>query len=405
LVQTVAFAGVILFVGYGVRRLIPILGKVNIPAPVCGGLPVAGVLAVLYVAGIQPLKFDTGLQVPLQNTFFASIGFAASLALLRRGGPLVLTFLILSIIVVVLQNVVGGAVAWGLGQHPLMGVLAGSVTMAGGPATGLAFAPLFEEAGVPGAATLAVAAAIAGIVAGGMIGGPIATYLIERKRLAPPDGHGVHPDAATLTNVAEAQLPSPPMRAPAGEDIEAYVLMKHLVLLTVAVGAGIWVSGWLARTGVTLPAYIGAMLTAAVIRNVDDVTGIFRLSMRVIDDIGTIALSLFLVMALMTLRLWELAGLAVPLMIILVAQVALVAAITTWVVPRVMGRDYDSAVMAGGFAGFMLGTSANAMANMGALVERYAPAPKAFLVVPLVGAFFIDFANALLITTFVNLWR
>jgi ESS family glutamate:Na+ symporter len=177
------------------------------------------------------------------------------------------------------------------------------------------------------------------------------------------------------------------------------------VLLTVAVGAGIWVSGWLARTGVTLPAYIGAMLTAAVIRNVDDVTGIFRLSMRVIDDIGTIALSLFLVMALMTLRLWELAGLAVPLMIILVAQVALVAAITTWVVPRVMGRDYDSAVMAGGFAGFMLGTSANAMANMGALVERYAPAPKAFLVVPLVGAFFIDFANALLITTFVNLWR
>jgi ESS family glutamate:Na+ symporter len=195
------------------------------------------------------------------------------------------------------------------------------------------------------------------------------------------------------------------MRAPAGEDIEAYVLMKHLVLLTVAVGAGIWVSGWLARTGVTLPAYIGAMLTAAVIRNVDDVTGIFRLSMRVIDDIGTIALSLFLVMALMTLRLWELAGLAVPLMIILVAQVALVAAITTWVVPRVMGRDYDSAVMAGGFAGFMLGTSANAMANMGALVERYAPAPKAFLVVPLVGAFFIDFANALLITTFVNLWR
>jgi ESS family glutamate:Na+ symporter len=401
LVQTVAFAGVILFAGYGLRRLVPILGKVNIPAPVCGGIPVAAIVAVLYIYDIQPLKFDTTLQVPFQNTFFASIGFAASLALLRRGGPLVLTFLILSIVVVVLQNVVGGGVAWALGQHPLMGVLAGSVTMAGGPATGLAFAPLFEEAGVPGAATLAVAAAIAGIVAGGMIGGPIATYLIERKLLVSPGG----PGTVTLTNVAEAQLPSPPLRAPAGEDVEAYVLMKHLVLLAVAVGAGIWVSGWLMRTGVTLPAYIGAMLVAAVIRNVDDVTGIFRLSMRVIDDIGNIALSLFLVMALMTLRLWELAGLAVPLIVILVAQVALVAVVATWVVPRVMGRDYDAAVMSGGFSGFMLGTSANAMANMGALVERYAPAPKAFLVVPLVGAFFIDFANALLITTFVNLWR
>ena len=172
-----------------------------------------------------------------------------------------------------------------------------------------------------------------------------------------------------------------------------------------AVGAGIWVSAWLTRTGVTLPVYIGAMLVAAAIRNIDDVTGVFGLSMRVIDDIGNIALALFLAMALMTLRLWELAGLAVPLLVILAAQVALVAIVAAFVVPWLMGRDYDGAVMAGGFSGFMLGTSANAMANMGALVERYGPSPKAYLVVPLVGAFFIDFANALLITTFVNLWR
>ena len=400
LVQTVAFAGVILFAGYGIRRLIPILGKVNIPAPVCGGLPVAGVLAVLYFSGIQPLKFDTALQVPFQNTFFASIGFAASLALLRRGGPLVLSFFILSLIVAVLQNVVGWGVAWLLGQHPLMGVLAGSVTLTGGPATGLAFAPLFEEVGVPGAATLAVAAAMVGIVAGGVIGGPIATYLIERKLRAPATGHTSY----TLTNVAEQQLPDAAATAPAGEDVEAYVLMKHLVLLVVTVGVGIWVSRWLGQW-VTLPAYIGAMLVAAVLRNIDDTTRLFGISMRVIDDIGNIALSLFLVMALMTLRLWELAGLVIPLLIILAAQVGLIAAMCVWVVPRLMGRDYDSAVMSGGFAGFMLGTSANAMANMGALVERYGPAPKAFLVVPLVGAFFIDFANALLITFFVNLWR
>jgi glutamate:Na+ symporter, ESS family len=405
LVQTVAFAGVILFAGYGIRRLIPILGKVNIPAPVCGGLPVAGVLAVLYFSGIQPVKFDTALQVPFQNTFFASIGFAASLALLRRGGPLVFTFFILAFIVAVLQNVLGWGVAWALGQHPLMGVLAGSVTLTGGPATGLAFAPLFEEAGVSGAATLAVAAAMVGIVSGGVIGGPIGTYLVERKLRIAPGG----PGSRTLANVAETQVPTPPIDAPAGEDVEAYVLMKHLVLLIVTVGVGIWVSAWvnawLARFDMTLPAYIGAMLVAAAIRNLDDVSGAIGLSMRVIDDIGTVALSLFLVMALMTLRLWEIAGLVVPLLIILAAQVALIAVICVWVVPLVMGRDYDSAVMSGGFAGFMLGTSANAMANMGALVERYGPSPKAFLVVPLVGAFFIDFANALLITTFVNLWR
>ena len=175
LVQTVAFAGVILFLGYGLRRLIPPLARVNIPAPVCGGLPVAAIVAVLYFSNIQPLKFDTALQVPLQNTFFASIGFAASLTLLRRGGPLVFLFFIVALVVAALQNIVGVAVAWGLGQHPLMGVLAGSVTLTGGPATGLAFAPLFEAAGVPGAATLAVAAAMVGIVAGGVMGGPIGT--------------------------------------------------------------------------------------------------------------------------------------------------------------------------------------------------------------------------------------
>ena len=399
LIQTVAFAGVILFAGYGIRRLIPILGKVNIPAPVCGGLPVAGLLAVLYFSGIQPVKFDTALQTPFQNTFFASIGFAASLALLRRGGPLVFTFFILSLIVAVMQNVLGAAVAWGLGQHPLMGVLAGSVTLTGGPATGLAFAPEFEKAGVAGAPTLAVAAAMVGIVAGGVIGGPIGTYLVERKLRLAPGGPG---GSITLTNVAEQHVPTAATAAPAGEDVESYVLMKHLVLLVVTVGVGIWVSRWLTGLGMTLPAYIGAMLVAALLRNIDDVTGVFGLSMRVIDDIGNIALSLFLVMALMTLRLWEIAGLVVPLLIILAAQVALIAVICVWVVPLVMGRDYDSAVMSGGFAGFMLGTSANAMANMGALVERYGAAPKAFLVVPLVGAFFIDFANAILITFFLT---
>ena len=402
LVQTVAFAGVILFAGYGLKRLVPILSRYNIPAPVAGGLPVAGLLTLFYTRGWQPIAFDTTLQVPLMIAFFTSVGFGASLNLLRRGGPLVLAFTVIASIVAVLQNVVGATAASALGQHPLMGVLAGSVTLTGGPATGLAFAPLFEQAGVMGAPTLAVAAAMVGIVAGGLIGGPIGTYLVERDVRRPAPAMMA---AGTLANLAEAQFPAPADTTPPGEDVEAYALAKHIVLMLAAMWLGSWVSAWMAARGLTLPAYIGAMIVAAVLRNIDDATGVVKMSQQTIDDLGNVALSLFLVMALMTLRLWELAGLVVPLIVILAVQVLLVAVICLLVIPRVMGRDYDAAVMSAGFCGFMLGTTANAMANMGALVERYGPAPKAYLVVPLVGAFFIDFVNALLITVALNFWQ
>ena len=400
-IQTVAFAGLILFLGYGLKRLIPALARYNIPAPVAGGLPVAAFFAIGYAMDWRPLAFDTTLQTPLQNTFFASVGFGASVLLLRRGGPLVLIMMIVASLAAALQNVLGAAVAYLLGEHPLMGVLAGSVTLTGGPATGLAFAPLFEAAGVPGASTLAVSAAMVGIVAGGLMGGPIGTYLLDRhpRRIpaAPKDG--------TLENLAEEQFPEPATAAPAGEDVEAYALLKHLVVIMTAVGAGVWVSAALQSLGWTLPAYIGAMIVAAVIRNIDDVTGLVGMSQRTIDDLGTVALALFLVMALMTLRLWELAGVVIPLLVILFCQVMFIAAICLLAIPRLMGRDYDAVVMSSGFCGFMLGTTANAVANMGALVERYGPAPKAYLVVPLVGAFGIDFVNGLLITAFLNIWR
>ncbi len=189
---------------------------------------------------------------------------------------------------------------------------------------------------------------------------------------------------------------------PEGEDVESYDLLKAIVLILVAMWAGSWLTIGFTAMGLTLPAYIGAMLVAAVIRNIDDLTGLFGLSQRTIDDVGNVALSIFLVMALMTLRLWELVGLAAPLAIMLAVQVTAVGLMATLLVWRLMGRDYEAAVMSGGFIGFMLGTTANAMANMKALVERYGPAPKAFLVVPMIGAFFIDFTNALIITAFLN---
>jgi ESS family glutamate:Na+ symporter len=409
LVQTLAFAGVVLFVGYGIKRAVPLLGRYNIPAPVVGGLLVSVLMLIARASGWTPFVFTTTLQAPLMIAFFTSVGFAASVSLLRVGGPLVLIFLGLSTLVAIAQNVVGAGLAMAVGQHPLMGVLAGSVTLTGGPATGLAFASSFEKF-VPGADTVAIAAAMVGIVSGGIIGGPLATLIIERYRLATERGKEAPAGAAgaaidpVAAHVVEGMLPDPAAQAPAGEDVEAYGLLKTLVIILVAMWIGSWVSQGFRAIGATLPAYIGAMLVAAVIRNLDDLTGWFGLSQKLIDDLGSVALSLFLVLALMTLELWKLAGLALPLTVILLGQLGLVA-IAAFGVFRAMGRDYDAAVMSGGFIGFMLGTTANAMANMEALVQRFKPAPKAFLVVPMVGAFFIDFTNAIIITAFLNFYK
>ena len=408
LIQTLAFAGAVLFIGYGIRKLIRPLARYNIPAPVIGGLLVAVVLWIARDQGSTLFTFDTALQSPLMVAFFTSVGFAASLSLLRVGGPQVLLLFLLATVFAITQNVVGIAIAIPFGLDPLFGVLAGSVTLTGGPATGLAFAPEFEAAGVTGAATIAVATAMGGIVIGGLVGGPLGTRLIERHRLRAPNVR-VRPSEHSATDVIEERVPQAveprPTEVPVGEDEGSYVLLKAVVALLVAMWIGGYVSKWMSGLGITLPAYIGAMLVAAIIRNVDDVTGFVKLPERAIDDVGNVALSLFLVMALMTLKLWELAGLALPILVILVAQVTIVAVFSLWPLFGMMGRDYQAAVISGGFVGFMLGTTANAMANMRSLVERYGPAPRAFLVVPMVGAFFIDFTNAIIITVFLNVFR
>jgi ESS family glutamate:Na+ symporter len=406
LVSTTAGAGLVLFAGYGLQRRVPLLARHSIPAPVVGGLLVAVAVTGLRVLGREAVAFDTTLQAPLMVAFFTAIGFGASLPLLRKGGPAAALFLALATVVGAGQNLAGAAVARLLGAPALLGVIAGSVTMMGGPATGLAFAPLFERAGVPGAATLAVASAMAGIVAGGLVGGPIGTWLVEGRRLRPPAAGPAHEPSSALEVVHGLEPPDPRPAPPlANEDPGARALLKGVVTLLAAMAAGSWASAGLTRLGLTLPAYIGAMLAAAAIRNLDDATGWVRLPHRLLDDLGNAALALFLAMALMTLKLWELAGLALPLAVIVAVQVGLVALLAVWPTFRLMGRDYDAAVIASGFCGFMLGTTANAMANMGALADRYGKAPRAFLVVPMVGAFFIDFTNALLIVGFLNLWR
>ena len=404
-VHTLAFSGIVLFVGYWLRRLIPPLARYNIPAPIIGGLLIAIATLVARNSGVTLFEFDTTLRDPLMIAFFTTIGFGASFSLLKVGGPMVVKFFLASTVFAILQNVLGILIALPFKLHPLFGVLSGSVTLTGGPATGLAFAPLFEKAGVLGAATIAVAAAMFGITSGGLIGGPVGTFLIERHRLKKPRLGVRHIEFETAAEIVEQELPEPQAAGPIDEDEEAFILLKNFVVILVAMWAGHWLSQFFISLGFTLPAYIGAMFVAAFIRNVDDLTHIVGLSQRTIDNIGHVTLSLFLAMALMTLRLWDLAGLVLPLIVILIGQVILVTVACFWPLFQLMGRDYESAVISGGFIGFMLGTTANSMAIMKSLVERYGKAPRAFLAVPMVGAFLIDFTNALIITVFLNIFK
>lgn len=406
--DTLAFGGLALLFGQALRHVFPILARLNIPGPILGGLSVAVVTLIAHSQDVTFVTFDTAMQAPLMIAFFTTVGFGASASLLRIGGPQVALFLAAATVFAILQNTAGMLVAMAFGLEPLFGVLAGSVTLTGGPATGLAFAPLFEQAGVEGAASVAVATAMSGIVAGGLVGGPLVTFLIERHRLrasAAAAPHGARRSAVEggRDEADEEGAILERFTAPEGA-IDGHAVLHSLIFILLAMWAGTWVSAGVAALGLTLPAYIGAMVVAALIRNLDEATGWFRLSHRLMDTLGAVALPLFLVMALMTLRLWELAGLAMPLVVNLVVQVALVLAVCCWPVYQLMGRDYDAAVMTGGFLGFMLGTMANAMAVMRALVDRYGEAPRAFLVAPLVGAFFIDFTNALVITGFLNLF-
>ncbi|MFZ4731949.1 MAG: sodium/glutamate symporter [Pirellulales bacterium] len=404
LVQTLAAGGLALFLGVAVVRAVPALARYNVPAAVVGGLLVASLITLARGTGVATIGFDTTLQTPLMTAFFTSIGLSASVSLLRAGSGQALVFLSLATVLAVVQNAIGIGVAVAFGETPLLGVLMSSTALAGGPATALAFAPQFAAAGVPAAESLAIAAAMAGIVLGGLLGGPIATHLLERQRLQGTGSRG--PRSAPPAPPAAAYEPD---AGPGGvdehdEEGDVRDALKALTTLLVAMAAGGILSAGFVRAGLTLPGYVGAMLAGALLRNLDDATGWFRIPHDLAAGIGSVCLTLFLTIALVNLRLWELAALAAPLVVNLLLQAVAVAAFCRWLVFPVMGRDYDAAVMTGGFTGFMLGTTANAMAVMHTLVERFGPAPRAFVVAPIVGAFFIDFTNAIVITTFLSLF-
>jgi ESS family glutamate:Na+ symporter len=391
--------------GVWLKRRLPILDRFNIPASIAGGL-VYALLALILRDRYLNLEMDLVLRDILMVTFFTTIGMSASLRLIRVGGVQVVWFFIIATVGAVLQNLVGIGGARLFSLDPLLGIIAGSVALTGGPATALAFGATFEKMGVTGASTLGVASATFGITAGGMLGGHIGASLIRRYKLAHPApgrNHLLDP-AKEIVYAGNPDEPEAPALADESE-AEQSPLLTNVVAIAISMGIGTVVSLAFERLGLILPAYVGAMVAAGVVRNLDDRLHFARISQSQVDTIGNIALYLFIVMALMTLRLWELVHLALPLVVMLLLQIALVWLLCVTLSFRLMGKDYESAVMSGGFCGFMLGTTANAMACMDVLVQKYGPAPRAFIVVPLVGAFLIDFTNALVITAMANFLR
>lgn len=420
LTLTLALAALLLFVGFQLQSRIGFLRRASIPVPVVGGLLFACLVFALRARGGVGLAFDASLRAPLQIAFFTTIGFGATLSLLRAGGWRMGLLLLLASLAAVVQNFAGIAIAVGLGAPPALGVICGALTLTGGPATGLAFTPLFEELGIPGAGALIIASATFGILTASLVGNPIATLIIRTLKLAAPASTSHSRDAVTeeardAEYVLAAEHSEVDSSANAEKTLTSKTLLRSLLVLLVVMGIGALAGRWLNGLAIpipfygdfriTLPAYVGAMVVAAFVRYLDDRWRIFRLDARALESLGVIALALFLVLALMDLKLWQLAGLALPALVILCAQVALMIVYAVGVTFMLMGRDYEAAVTASGHIGFGLGITPNAVANMEALTRAYRPAPRSFLVVPLVGAFFIDFTNTIIITVFVNFLR
>lgn len=386
--QTIAVAVVVLILGTFLKRKISFLEKFCIPAPVIGGLIFAIFTLICYSTGILEIDFDDTLKEVCMVFFFTSVGFQANLKVLKSGGKPLLIFLVLVIVLIITQNFTAIGLANLLGLDSLTGMTTGSIPMVGGHGTAGAFGPVLEDFGISGATTVCTAAATFGLIAGSLMGGPIGNRLIKKHNLLDTIKND---DDTLLVEEEEKHERHFSMYAPA------------VFQLIIAVGIGTIFSKLLSLTGMTFPIYIGAMIAAAIMRNIGEYTGKITIHMGEINDLGGICLSLFLGIAMITLKLWQLADLALPLVILLAGQVVLMFLFSYIVVFNVMGRDYDAAVLVAGTCGFGMGATPNAMANMQAICEKYEPSVKAYLIIPIVGSLFADFLNSLTITFFINL--
>ncbi|WP_416364057.1 sodium/glutamate symporter [Pseudomonas sp. NFX183] len=389
--STLVAASLVLLLGRWLVARIGFLRAYSIPEPVAGGLLVAALLLALRALVDVEVRFDTSLQTPLMLAFFATIGLNADFASLKRGGRVLGIFLLVVTALLVVQNAMGIALAKALGLDPLMGLLAGSITLSGGHGTGAAWGAVFSEKyGVASASELAIASATFGLVLGGLIGGPVARLLIKRVQV-PGVEH------------SQPRRPKGFERPDQERMITSFSFIETLALLAISLQVGTCLSGVIQGTAFELPTFVCVLFVGVVLRNGLSALGWHQVFEREVSLLGNVSLSLFLAIALMSLKLWDLAALALPIVILLAAQALLMALFAIFVTFRVMGSNYDAAVLAAGHCGFGLGATPTAIANMQAVTQRFGPSQIAFLVVPMVGAFFIDITNAVVIKLFLAL--
>ena len=390
IIETLVAASLVLLLGRKIVERTPVLRAYSIPEPVAGGLLIAMLLFGLRSLGDIEVRFDTGLQTPLMLAFFATIGLNADLASLRSGGKKLGVFLAVVVGLLVLQNALGLGLATLMGLDPLIGLLAGSISLSGGHGTGGAWGKVFSERGLSVATEIAMACATFGLILGGLVGGPVARMLIKRVKA---------PEAKTALESEPIGFEKPnAMRL-----ITPQAFIETLTLIAVSLAAGTALAERMSGTAFELPTFVCVLFTGVLLRNGLALIFGYRVFERSISVLGNVSLSLFLAQALMSLRLWDLASLAVPVLIILAVQSIAMAAYSIFVTFRVMGSNYDAAVLAAGHCGFGLGATPTAIANMQAVTERSGPSPLAFLVVPMVSAFFIDLANAIVIKLYLAL--
>ena len=391
--QTLAVGILLYYLGKLLKKNIRFLQTYCIPNPVIGGVLFALLNLALFESGVGAIKLDTVQQSFFMNMFFTSVGFSASYVLLKKGGRDVLVLTVVCAVLITFQDILGVALAKITGLHPLLGLCAGSIPLVGGHGTSWAFGPMLEKMGAERATTVAIAMATFGLISGSLMGGPVAHRLLEKYHL-----HSTQEDEDESLEKARSMEENAPLVMTA----EKFMLAYGEIL--VAMGLGTLVSKFFTSVGLTFPGYIGSMLVAAVIRNISDHShGSLLVPMQELGTVGDVSLNIFLSLAMMSLRIWELFDIAGPLFIIAVAQTIFMALYTTFVVFNAMGKDYDAAVEVSAVCGFGMGATPNAMANMSAITSNYGPAPRAFFAVPLVGAMFIDFCNSGILMVFINL--
>lgn len=387
MVQTIGLSVVLLIIGQYLKHYVKIFQKYCIPSPVIGGFLFAAISFGLHHANILMFDFDATLQKFFMTMFFTSIGFNASWKILKRGGTKVFIFLILAILLVICQNIVAVGISKLLGINPLLGLLTGSAAMTGGHGTAAAMAPSIEALGIESAKSVAIAAATFGLVAGSTLGGPLAQRLIQKKKLV-IEAEQTKEDASGLIDGHV-------------KDLNGENFAKAFFIILISMFIGSYLSEYLNQF-LSFPAYIGPMLIAAILRNIADGTALFDIHYEEIHIIEDVSLNLFLGVAMMTLKFWELSSVAGALIVLLLAQAVLAYLFTYYITFKIMGANYDAAVMASGHVGFGLGSTANGIANMQSISQKYVHSPLAFFVIPIIGALFIDFFNVAIITTFIS---